>query len=160
MPRGRLLVALSAFALTLAAGHAAFAEDIVVVRGLPASGCTAKAAKPSEINKIAQSPQTFSGRCVRLKGYWRDIGFYPTAAEAAQPDAQSVVFLRERRVGLYLAEADAAHAPTGPRAATLVGTAGACADLYKGDGLRSVVGYCKYIPDGAFVAVVQMELAK
>ncbi len=146
-----LRTVLSAAAFILSSAIAASAAA-----GSPApdAACTAKSAKAAEINKIAQDPKAFAGKCVRLKGYWRDTGFYPTAAEAGQPDALGVIFLKLRRVGLYLTEADAARAPRGPRSANLYGTAGACAAQSDAE------GYCKFVPDGAYVAVAGIELSQ
>ena len=124
----------------------------------PAGACSAKAAKLTKINVIASDPKAFAGKCVRLKGFWRDIGFYATAGEAGQPDALSVIFLDQRRVGLYLSVADEARAPHGPTEATVFGTAGDCAAL-GAPGSDATVGYCHY-KGGAFLAVAGMELAK
>lgn len=53
----------------------------------PAASCTARSANSARINEIAAHPEAFAGKCVRLKGFWRDFGFYPSAGEAGQPDA-------------------------------------------------------------------------
>jgi hypothetical protein len=124
----------------------------------PAASCTEKSAQATQINKMAQDPAAYAGKCVKLKGYWRDIGFYPTAGEANQPDALSVIFLDQRRIGLYLSDADLKRAPHGPVAATAFGTAGDCASLGK-PGDDKVPGYCHY-KGGAFLAVAGIEAAK
>ena len=147
--------ALSACLLSLAT--AASAEPVATAPQ-PAPNCTAKAAKLTKINVIASDPKVFAGKCVRLKGFWRDIGFYATAGEAGQPDALSVIFLDQRRVGLYLNPSDAARAPHGPVEATVFGTAGACESLGP-PGSDATVGYCHY-KGGAFLAIAGIELAK
>ena len=124
----------------------------------PAPTCTAKAAKLAKINAIASDPKAFAGKCVRLKGFWRDIGFYATAGEAGQPDALSVVFLDQRRVGLYLSPKDAARAPHAPTEATVFGTAGDCETL-GAPGSDTTTGYCHY-KGGAFLAVGGIEPSK
>ena len=146
--------ALAAFAFSLV-GSSAHAEPATPQ---PAATCTAKSAKLAKINVIATDPKAFAGKCVRLKGFWRDIGFYPTAGEAGQPDALSVVFLDQRRVGLYLNPSDAERAPHGPTEASVFGTAGDCATL-GAPGSETTTGYCHY-KGGAFLAVAGIELSK
>lgn len=124
----------------------------------PAPGCTAKAAKSAQINAMATNPKAFAGKCVKVKGFWRDIGVYPTAGEANQPDALSVVFLDQRRVGLYLPPADEAQMPHSPVEATLFGTAGDCAGI-GAPGSDATTGYCHY-KGGAYLAVAGVERAK
>jgi hypothetical protein len=124
----------------------------------PDATCTAKSAKPAQISDFAKAPERFDGKCVRLKGYWRDNAMYPTAAEGAQPDAISFAFLDLRRVGLYLTPEVLKTAPTAPRAATAFGTAGACTRL-GAPGSDATVGYCHY-KNGAYLAVAGIELAK
>lgn len=145
-------LAVFTFGLAVSAAHAE------PVAPQPAATCTAKSAKPSKINVIASDPNAFAGKCVRLKGFWRDIGFYATAGEAGQPDALSVIFLDQRRVGLYLNAKDAERAPRGPTEATVFGTAGACESL-GAPGSETTTGYCHY-KGGAFLAVAGIELAK
>ncbi|WP_293905116.1 hypothetical protein [Phenylobacterium sp.] len=122
----------------------------------PAKDCTAKTARSADPGVVAANPADFVGRCVKVRGFWRDFGFYPTHAEAGQPDALSVSFLDTRRLGLYLSDADLARAPTGPSSATAFGTVGVCADL--GDPAK-LTGYCGF-KHGAYLAVVGIQIAK
>jgi hypothetical protein len=151
---------ISAFAISafLLAGPANAQVLATAATPQPAAGCTAKAAKPAQINALATNPKAFAGKCVKLKGFWRDIGIYPTAGEANQPDALSVVFLDQRRVGLYQPPKDEETMPRTPVEATLVGTAGDCASL-GAPGSDSTIGYCHY-KGGAYLAVAGIERAK
>ena len=88
--------ALAAFTFSL--GSAAHAQSAATAPQ-PAATCTSKIAKLAKINVIATDPKAFAGKCVRLKGFWRDIGFYATAGEAGQPDALSVNDLRPGAAG-------------------------------------------------------------
>ena len=120
--------------------------------------CSAKAARVAEPGEVASHPGDFAGQCVQLKGYWRDTGFYPSRGEAAQPDALSVTFLDERRIGLYLSDKDVAAAPKGPAAAEVIGRVWMCEQLT--DAAKAAdSGYCHY-KHGAFLAVTRIGRAK
>lgn len=151
---------ISAFAISafVIAGSAQAQVLATATTPQPAASCIAKTAKPAQINALATNPKAFAGKCVKLKGFWRDIGLYPTAGEANQPDALSVIFLDQRRVGLYLSPRDEEHMPHAPIEATLVGTAGDCASL-GAPGSDSTIGYCHY-KGGAYLAVAGIERAK
>lgn len=141
--------------IALAAGLAAtpaLAADPAPSAAL-AKGCTAKAAKLAEPAEIAATPTDFAGKCVRVEGWWRDIGLYSSRAEAAQPDALSIVVLDQRRVGLYLPKRELAAAPQqAPRLVTVVGVVGgACASL-AAEVRAKDDGYCHYKP-GVWLAV-------
>ena len=142
--------------LLVAAAASALAWPAAAQSPTPAPSCTAKSAKPIAVNALAANPATYAGTCVRLKGFWRDFGFYPTNAEAGVIDALSIAYLDGRRVGLYLSAADLARAPKSPAAASVYGTAGACEAL--GDPSK-LTGYCAYKP-GAYVAVAGIELSR
>ena len=87
--------------LIVPAGAQAQSELLVT----PAKGCTERTAKPVEPGDVAADPAAFAGQCVKLQGWWKDIGFYPTRAEAAVVDALSIVLLDNRRTEL-LADAE------------------------------------------------------
>jgi hypothetical protein len=138
----------------------AAAVFVALVAGAPATAqtaCAAKTARTVEVAKVARDPAAFVGKCVRLKGYWRDFAVYPTAAEAGQPDALSIATLDQRRVGLYLGPDDLKRAPGGPTASSIVGVAGDCARL-EPTAAAAGTAYCKY-KQGAFLDVVGIEAA-
>jgi hypothetical protein len=125
----------------------------------PAKGCTEHSAKPAEPGDVAADPAAFAGKCVKLQGWWKDIGFYPTRAEAAVVDSLSIPLLDNRRLGLYLPKKDLDGAPQGPKLATVVGTVGgACAKLPAAV-TAADTGYCHY-KGGAYLAVAHIALAK
>ena len=132
------------------------AQALVVV---PAKGCTTHTANPAEPGDIAADPAAYAGQCVKLQGWWKDIGFYPTRAEAAVVDSLSIILLDNRRIGLYLSKKHLDAAPQGPKFATLVGTVGgACAKLSAAV-TAADTGYCHY-KGGAYLAVASVKLMK
>jgi hypothetical protein len=148
-----LLPALAALALA----SPAFAQSELMVT--PAKGCSARTAKPAEPGDVAADPAAFAGKCVKLDGWWKDIAFYPTRAEAAVVDSLSIPLLDNRRVGLYLPKKDLDGAPQGPKLATVVGTVGgACAKLPAAV-TAADTGYCHY-KGGVYLAVASIALAK
>jgi hypothetical protein len=120
-----------------------------------AKGCAAKTAKPAEPAEIAANPAEFTGKCVAVDGWWRDIALYPSRAEAAQTDALSIIIFDQRRVGLYLPKKQLDAAPQTPRLVTVVGrVGGACVKL--ADDVRAKDdGYCHYKP-GVWLAVARV----
>jgi len=146
-----LSLASAALALVIAAATLASAQS-------PAKPCDAKSAKVADPGRVAADPDAFAGKCVRLRGVWRDIGFYPTAAEAAQPDALSIATLDQRRIGLYLSDRDLARAPQGPITATVVGVVGNCAGE-KPAGVDAQADYCRY-KQGAYLVVALIDAGK
>ena len=62
----------------------AFAGPACAQAIVPAKDCNARTAKPAEAGDVAADPAAFAGRCVKLEGWWRDIGLIPPieAAEA------------------------------------------------------------------------------
>ena len=150
-----LPLALAAVSLAFAGPALAQSERIVS----PAKDCTARTAKPADPGEVAADPAAYAGQCVKLEGWWKDIGFYPTRAEAAVVDALSIPLLDNRRVGLYLSKTDLAAAPQRPKLATVIGTVGgACAKLPAAV-TAADTGYCHY-KGGAYVAVAKISLAK
>jgi hypothetical protein len=125
----------------------------------PAKGCDARTAKPAEPGDVAADPDAYAGKCVKLEGWWRDIGFYPTRAEAAVTDALSIILLDNRRVGLYLPKKDLDAAPQGPRLATVIGTVGGACSKLPAAVTAADTGYCHY-KGGAYLAVARINLAK
>ena len=140
--------------LSLAMPAAVHAADAGAPR--PAMGCTAETATAADVAEVAYDPDAFAGKCVALKGYWRDTAVYPTRAEATQPDAERMSFLDRRRIGLYLADKDLAQAPAAPHLSDVVGTVGICAKLAPE---AAGMGYCHYKP-GAYLAVASATPAK
>ena len=126
---------------------------------VPAKGCNARAAKPAEPGDVAADPAAFAGKCVKLQGWWKDIGFYPTRAEAAVVDSLSIVLLDNRRIGLYLPKKDLDGAPQGPKLATVVGTVGGACSTLPVAVTAADTGYCHY-KGGAYLAVASISLAK
>jgi hypothetical protein len=125
----------------------------------PAKGCTARTAKPASPGDVAADPAAYAGKCVKLEGWWKDIAFYPTRAEAAVVDSLSIPLLDNRRVGLYLPKKELAATPQGPKLATVIGTVGgACAKLPAAV-TAADAGYCHY-KGGAYLAVASVALAK
>ena len=151
----RAAIAASLILLASSVPASAWAQAGGFSKPPPDAACTAKSARAADPAKVAADPDAFLGRCVRLKGLWRDIGFYPSLAEAAQPDALSIATLSHRRIGLYLSDADDKAAPTTPKPAVAVGTVGDCS---KGFGDR-IEGYCRYMK-GAYLAVSEIAPAK
>ena len=154
---GRAVLAAS---ILLAAGPVgsvpAWAQALVLA---PAKGCSARTATPAEPGDVAADPAAFAGQCVKLEGWWKDIAFYPTRAEAAVVDSLSIILLDNRRVGLYLPAKDLAVAPQGPKLATVIGTVGgACARL-PAVVTTADAGYCHY-KGGAYMAVSSIALSK
>ena len=98
----------------LAAGFLTLCGPALAQDFTPAKSCTDKTAAPATVNEVASNPAGFKGKCVKVQGWWRDIGIYASRGEAFQPDALSIVTLDERRLGLYLSDKDQAKAP--PRA--------------------------------------------
>jgi len=148
-----LLPALAALAL---ASPAAAQSELMVS---PGKGCTARTAKPAEPGDVAADPAAYAGKCVKLQGWWKDIAFYPTRAEAAVVDSLSIPLLDNRRVGLYLPKKDLDGAPQGPKLATVIGTVGgACAKLPAAV-TSADAGYCHY-KGGAYLAVASIALGK
>ena len=142
-------------ALALASPAVAQSELMVT----PGKGCNARTAKPAEPGDVAADPAAYAGKCVKLEGWWKDIAFYPTRAEAAVVDSLSIPLLDNRRVGLYLPKKDLDGAPQGPKLATVVGTVGgACAKLPAAV-TAADAGYCHY-KGGAYLAVASIALAK
>ena len=135
---------------------AASAQALVVT---PDKACTAHTAKPAEPGDVAADPAAYAGKCVKMQGWWRDIGFYPTRAEAAVVDALSIVLLDNRRVGLYLGKKDMDAAPQGPKLATVVGTVGGACSKLPTTVTAADTGYCHY-KGGAYLAVASVSLAK
>lgn len=140
----------------LAAPEAAHAQALEVV---PTKDCNARTAKPAEPGDVAADPAAFAGKCVKLEGWWRDIGFYPTRSEAAVPDALSIPLLDNRRVGLYLPRRRLDAAPQGPKLATVVGTVGGACSKLPATVTAADTGYCHY-KTGAYLAVATIEIAK
>lgn len=120
--------------------------------------CTARTAKAVDSGAIGADPAAFAGQCVKLQGWWKDIGFYPTRAEAAVVDSLSMPLLDNRRIGLYLSKKAQEAAPQGPKLATVIGTVGACANLSAAV-TAADTGYCHY-EGGAFLAVSKIGLAR
>ena len=144
-------------ALSLAFAEPALAQSELIVS--PAKGCTARTAKPADPGEVAADPAAYAGQCVKLEGWWKDIGFYPTRAEAAVVDALSIPLLDNRRIGLYLSKKDLAAAPQGPKLAAVIGAVGgACAKL-PAVVTATDTGYCHY-KGGAYLAVASISLAK
>jgi hypothetical protein len=142
-------------ALALASPAVAQSEVIVT----PGKGCNARTANPAEPGDVAADPAAYAGKCVKLEGWWKDIAFYPTRAEAAVVDSLSIPLLDNRRVGLYLPKKDLDGAPQGPKLATVVGmVGGACAKLPAAV-TAADAGYCHY-KGGAYLAVASIALAK
>ncbi|HEX7944790.1 MAG TPA: hypothetical protein VF495_09000 [Phenylobacterium sp.] len=142
-------------ALALASPAVAQSELMVT----PGKGCNARTAKPAGPGDVAADPAAYTGKCVKLEGWWKDIAFYPTRAEAAVVDSLSIPLLDNRRVGLYLPKKDLDGAPQGPKLATVVGTVGgACAKLPAAV-TAADAGYCHY-KGGAYLAVASIALAK
>ena len=153
---GRAVLVLSILLTAGLAASAAHAQPLVVV---PDKACTPHTAKPAEPGDIAADPAAYAGRCVKLRGWWKDIGFYPTRAEAAVVDSLSIILLDNRRIGLYLPKQHLDTAPQGPKFATVVGTVGgACAKLPAAV-TQADTGYCHY-KGGAYLAVASVKLAK
>lgn len=144
-------------ALSFAFVEPALAQSELMVS--PGKDCSAHTAKPADPGEVAADPAAYAGQCVKLEGWWKDIGFYPTRAEAAVVDALSIPLLDNRRVGLYLPKKDLAGAPQGPKLATVIGTVGgACAKL-PATVTAADTGYCHY-KGGAYMAVAKVSLAK
>jgi hypothetical protein len=142
-------------ALALASPAVAQSELMVA----PAKGCTAHSARPANPGDVAADPAAYAGKCVKLEGWWKDIAFYPTRAEAAVVDSLSIPLLDNRRVGLYLPKKVLDGAPQGPKLATVIGTVGgACARLPAAV-TSADTGYCHY-KGGAYLAVADIALAK
>jgi hypothetical protein len=144
---------LAALLLGLSLAASARAEDVK-----PDKACTAKTAQDVAVNEIASHPAQYAGKCVRVKGWWRDIGIYASRGEAFQPDALSIITLDERRIGLYLSPKDLKAAPKSGTMAEAIGTAGACATL-RGADPAALTGYCHY-KAGAYLAVARIAPAK
>lgn len=125
----------------------------------PARSCTAKSAQAADPGEVAGDPAAWAGKCVRLDGWWRDIGFYPTRAEAAVVDALSLALLDNRRIGLYLPKSDLDAAPQGPKLATVIGTVGGACSTLPAATTGADAGYCHY-KGGAYLAVRSIEIAK
>ncbi|WP_293677079.1 hypothetical protein [uncultured Phenylobacterium sp.] len=125
----------------------------------PAKDCNARTAKPAEPGDVAADPAAFAGKCVKLEGWWRDIGFYPTRSEAAVPDALSIPLLDNRRLGLYLPRKRLDAAPQGPKLATVVGTVGGACSNLPATVTAADTGYCHY-KAGGYLAVATIEIAK
>ncbi len=147
---------LTAAFLTSGFAGPACAQALEIV---PAKDCTARTAKAAEPGDVAADPAAFAGKCVKLEGWWRDIGFYPTRSEAAQPDALSIPLLDNRRVGLYLPKKDLEAAPRGPKLATVIGTVGGACSKLPATVTAADTGYCHY-KGGAYLAVASISLAK
>ena len=134
----------------LAVAHAADAW----VRPVPAKACAAASAQATEVAAVASRPAEFDGKCVRLRGWWRGGAFYPSRAEAAQPDAITMSFLDRRRVGLYLDRKDARE-PEEPVLATAVGSVGVCSQ-WPDEVRQRGEGYCLRKP-GPYLAAVRID---
>lgn len=143
---------LAALALSASSAHA---QGLVVA---PAKGCNSHTAVAAEPGEVAGDPSAYAGKCVKLQGWWKDIGFYPTRAEAAVIDSLSIVLLDNRRIGLYLPKQNLDTAPQGPKLATVIGTVGACAKLPAAV-TAADTGYCHY-KGGAYMAVSRITLTK
>jgi hypothetical protein len=143
-------------ALCLAVAVAASAEandhpmpplDQVPYVASASRACTAAAATTVRVAAVARDPEAFEGKCVRVEGFWRDSAIYPTRAEAAQPDALSIPFLDQRRLGLDLQMRlnglrRQPKPPTEPTPAVAIGTVWRCAGM-RADIERDVAsGYC------------------
>ena len=102
------ILPLAVAALSLAFAEPALAQSELMVS--PGKACTAHTAKPADPGEVAADPAAYAGQCVKLEGWWKDIGLYPTRAEAAVVDALSIPLLDNRRVGLYLPKKDLAAA--------------------------------------------------
>ena len=152
----RAVLAIAILTSGLTGAAAAWAQALMVE---PAKGCTARTAKPVEPGDVAQDPAGFAGKCVKLQGWWRDIGFYPTRSEAAVVDALSIVLLDNRRVGLYLPKKDLDAAPQNPKLATVVGTVGGACSKLPAAVTAADTGYCHY-KGGAYLAVSSISIAK
>ena len=152
--RAVLVIAIATAGLT--AAEAAWAQALVVQ---PARDCNVRTAKPADPGEVGADPAAYAGKCVKLEGWWRDIGFYPTRAEAAVVDALSIVLLDNRRVGLYLPKKDLDAAPQNPKLATVVGTVGGACSKLPSAVTAADTGYCHY-KGGAYLAVSSISIAK
>jgi hypothetical protein len=150
--------AVSFAALLLSSGiaGAAGAQALVVT---PDKACTARTAKPAEPGDVAADPAAYAGKCVKLQGWWKDIGFYPTRAEAAVVDSLSIPLLDNRRLGLYLPKKALDVAPQGPKLAVVVGTVGGACAALPAAVKEADTGYCHY-KGGAYLAVKAIEIPK
>jgi len=154
---GRAVLAASIlFAASLTGAASVQGQALEVV---PGKGCSSRTAVATEPGDIAQDPAAFAGKCVKLEGWWKDIGFYPTRAEAAVVDALSIVLLDNRRIGLYLPKKDLDAAPQGPKLATVIGTVGGACSKLPAAVTAADTGYCHY-KGGAYLAVASVSLAK
>ena len=140
--------------LALAAGFSLIASCAAAAEPTPAKDCTAKTAETVAINDVASNVEAFLGKCVAVRGWWRDIGIYASRGEAFQPDALSIITLDYRRLGLYLAPKDLAAAPKTAALAEAVGTVGKCTAL-GAVGSPQTTGYCHHKP-GAYLAVAKI----
>ena len=153
---GRAFLAASVLFAAGLAGASAHAQSIQVT---PGKGCTARTAQVADPGDVAADPDAYAGKCVKLVGWWKDIGFYPTRAEAAVVDSLSIVLLDNRRIGLYLPKKNLAAAPQGPRYATIVGTVGGACSKLPAAVTAADAGYCHY-KGGVYLAVASVRLAK
>ena len=138
----------------LAAGFLTLCGPALAQDFTPAKSCTDKTAAPATVNEVASNPAGFKGKCVKVQGWWRDIGIYASRGEAFQPDALSIVTLDERRLGLYLSDKDQAKAPPRAVMAQAVGVVGRCADIPNRE-TALASGYCRHKP-GAYLAVARI----
>lgn len=138
------------------AASSANAPALVVA---PTKGCATHTAKPAEPGVIAAEPGALAGKCVKLQGWLKDIGFYPTRAEAAAVDSLSIILLANLRIGLYLAPKTLAAAPQGPKLATVVGSVGGACSTLPAAVTAADPGYCHYT-GVAYLAVPSIKLVK
>jgi hypothetical protein len=116
--------------------------------------CNSILAMRVEFATLAKAPQTWTGKCVAVDGYWRHQALFASKRDAQGRYAQAPFTGRDRRIGIYGTDQVLASAPRQPIRYTAVGLVGQCEDLSKD--ATFVSGYCHYF-FGPYIAVAEMH---
>jgi hypothetical protein len=107
--------------------------------------------------ELVRDYQALSGRCVAVRGYWRDSALFLNARDARASDAVQAERFAGSRIGLYGRRdiMDSNYAPARLEV-TAVGVVGNCRRFW--DLNVGVAGYCGYTVDAPYLALAEMYL--
>ena len=112
--------------------------------------CSQSNARTVDTREIARSPDAWTGKCVRVRGWWKAGTIFSDRRSAGRERADNSPSSYRDRIGVYGRDEVMNQSPDHPVFTTAIGIVGTCEQL--GDGTLMVMGYCHY-RGGPYIAL-------